>query len=214
MHTGWSLEDQRNNWNNWAEECAYYAVVTDPRYKNGPVTGFWESGQGVAETIKQCVSGLAIRSVAEFGVGVGRVAKHMAALGEFCGWDISDGMLQRFRENCPGLSWHRYDGELPTYAYDLTYSVITLQHIPDTDRHIAIGRMFASSRQAVWMQLPARTAFTPERYDGGMHMHMYGDDPGYVHSIAKACGFRMVSVVEDFSVPPGMESYQYFFLRK
>jgi ubiquinone/menaquinone biosynthesis C-methylase UbiE len=141
------IREQKRDWNELAELDPYWAILTSP----GTRFGAWDSDEffatGVAEidAVMRHATELGhpegrARAL-DFGCGLGRVTRPLAGhFGECVGVDISEGMVQQARRlnaDVPGASFvvnaagdlRRFDDQ----SFDLVYSVIVLQHVPDRD---------------------------------------------------------------------------------
>jgi ubiquinone/menaquinone biosynthesis C-methylase UbiE len=139
------VRQQERDWNELAELDPYWAILTSP----GTRFGGWDSDEFFATGASE-IDGV-MRHAAElghpqsreraldFGCGLGRLTRPLAGHFEECvGVDISEGMVRQARElnaDVPGASFvvnaaddlRRFDDE----SFDLVYSVIVLQHVPD-----------------------------------------------------------------------------------
>lgn len=103
----------------------------------------WDHGVEVCLDEIEAVLGIAGRPrsvIAELGCGVGRLAiplarRYPSAL--VCGVDVSPLMLDHARvaaavASVPNVVWTECDGSsLPSMRFDLAYSVLVFQHLPD-----------------------------------------------------------------------------------
>lgn len=130
--------DTDADWEEIGRTNPYYGVLTDPRFKSDNLTeevlaDFFRSGaHGIAQEadwLKGRYSDFAPKSALDFGCGVGRLTRALAAItGDTFGVDISDSMLAEARRNVPeGAMFGR---ELPDRAFDWIVSLIVFQHIP------------------------------------------------------------------------------------
>jgi ubiquinone/menaquinone biosynthesis C-methylase UbiE len=139
------IADQERDWNELAELDPYWAILTSPgtRFGAWDSEAFFSTGRAEVEAFMRDVETLGHprgRSRAlDFGCGVGRVSRSLADhFDEVVGVDISKGMVEQARRlnaDVPGVSFlvnaagdlRRFDDE----SFDLVYSVIVLQHVPD-----------------------------------------------------------------------------------
>jgi len=206
------------NWEELAGDTPYFAVLTDPTYKEGPNENFWISGQIVANHIlsdlREAGMDCTGMSACELGAGVGRVLKAMSgACSSATGYDLSKKMVNLCRRNCPGTPCHVYQGSLPSLSYDLVYSAIVLQHNPPALIKDLIKDMFQASRHAVWFQLPLPTGFEGEEKPEIPCIPMYGMTESDVVALGSECGFALVSSKPNNYAGPGMDGKQYLFAR-
>jgi ubiquinone/menaquinone biosynthesis C-methylase UbiE len=139
------IRDQERDWNELAELDPYWAILTSP----GTRFGAWDSDEFFATgaTEIDAVMDHAARlghpqgraRALDFGCGLGRLTRPLAGhFDESVGVDISEGMVRGARElnaDVPGATFivnaaedlRRFDDE----SFDLVYSVIVLQHVPD-----------------------------------------------------------------------------------
>jgi len=133
-----SPRDTDADWEEIGRTNPYYGVLTDPRFKSDQLTDealadFFRSGEhGIAyeaNRLKARHSDFEPRSALDFGCGVGRLTRALAArTGDAFGVDISDSMLAEARRNVPeGAAFGR---ELPDREFDWIVSLIVFQHIP------------------------------------------------------------------------------------
>jgi ubiquinone/menaquinone biosynthesis C-methylase UbiE len=145
------IADQERDWNELAELDPYWAILTSP----GTRFGAWDSDEFFATGSRE-IDGLMRRAAElghpvareralDFGCGVGRLTRPLAGhFGECVGVDISEGMVEQARRlnaDVPHATFvvnaagdlHRFDDA----SFDLVYSVIVLQHVPD---RVAIER--------------------------------------------------------------------------
>jgi SAM-dependent methyltransferase len=130
--------DTDADWEEIGRTNPYYGVLTDPRFKSDNLTeevlaDFFRSGvQGIeheANWLKRRYPDFAPKSALDFGCGVGRLTRALAAItGDAFGVDISDSMLAEARRNVPGGA--TFGRDLPDRAFDWIVSLIVFQHIP------------------------------------------------------------------------------------
>lgn len=206
------------NWEALAGDTPYFAVLTDPTYKDGPNENFWISGQIVANHILLDLTEAGINyadmSACELGAGVGRVLKAMSsACSSVAGYDLSKRMVNLCRQNCQGTPCRVYGGSLPPLSHDLVYSAIVLQHNPPALIKDLLKDMFQASRQAVWFQLPLPTGFEGAEKPEIPCIPMYGMVEDDVVLVGNECGFCLVSSKPNNYAGPGMDGRQYLFAR-
>jgi len=146
------LERQRRDWDDLAALDPYWAVLTRPGKRFGGWDGaeFFATGTTEADSLMERAARLAHprerRRALDFGCGLGRVTRALARHFDTCvGVDISEDMLagaRRANATVEGVSFVRA-GDLsrfPDREFDLVYSTIVLQHVPDRS---AIGAYIA-----------------------------------------------------------------------
>lgn len=200
-----------------ATEFPYFYVLTDPQFKSGPNDLFWQSGSDVASNIFTQLDDAGLNpetlSFAELGSGVGRVLNPMANLvARVTGYDISSEMIDVCQTHFPNLACHLYTGDLPNKAYDVVYSVITLQHNYPQNQRMMLKDMFQSAKKAVWFNMPEPTGQELQGKRNDAHVPMYGLLPAVIEAFAKPEGFSMVSKIPDPYGVPNHPSWQYLFI--
>ena len=216
MHKNKWLKHTAKLWKSLADTHPYYYVITDPKYKEGPTTEFWESGMGVASNIMDDFGRAGLNfegaTVAELGVGVGRVLRNMTYIfKEAEGWDIAPEMLKICREHNPTLGTKLYAGNMPPNKYDCVFSVITLQHNYPVNQKMMIKDMFQAAKQMVWFNLPEPTGQEDQPVNEEPHVPMYGMTQEEVVNLAEEAGFSLVEVDPDPYGCPNYPSKQYLF---
>lgn len=139
-----------SHWRQWGKRDPYFAVLTDPDFRNSNLDKsasakerFFATGdQHVASVLERCraIFGSEFKpsSVLDFGCGVGRCTIPFARAAErVCGIDVSDDMLAEAKANC-----QRFSLSNTTFCnvlmgldniderFDLLHSYIVFQHIP------------------------------------------------------------------------------------
>jgi SAM-dependent methyltransferase len=141
------ISDQERDWNELAELDPYWAILTSP----GTRFGAWDSDAFFATGTAE-IDGLMLRAAElghpqgrgralDFGCGLGRLTRPLAGHFDECvGLDISEGMVEQARRlnaDVPGASFvvNAADdlGRFDDGSFDLVYSVIVLQHVPDRE---------------------------------------------------------------------------------
>jgi SAM-dependent methyltransferase len=166
-------EQHRRDWEDLAAVDPLWAVLSAPGLRGGgwDLEAFLATGEEDVAGTLAAAAGLRRPAhhdrVLDFGCGVGRLARPFAArFGEYVGVDVSEAMVSRARElhadlsNCtfvasaaPHLAVFR-DG-----SFDLVYSNLVLQHLPDTaavERYLAEFSRVVRPDGIVVFQLPAR----------------------------------------------------------
>lgn len=170
-----SLVRHRRDWEDMARVDPYWAVVSSADKRGGT----WEA-QELLRTGESRVRSLVRRgrrlghpvewrTALDFGCGVGRLTQSLAPHFEECvGVDISEEMLaeaRRLAEGVPGVRFVHNDRpdlrQLADGSFDLVYSHIVLQHIPDRDAVLSYVGEFVrvlAPGGLVAFQLPSRIA--------------------------------------------------------
>ena len=139
------IHDQERDWNELAELDPYWAILTAPgtRFGAWDRDAFFATGateiDGVMRRAAELGHPHGRARALDFGCGLGRLTRPLAGHFDECvGLDISEGMVQLARQlnpDVPGVSFvvnasddlRRFDD----HSFDLVYSVIVLQHVPD-----------------------------------------------------------------------------------
>lgn len=132
------LRDTDADWDRIARSDPYYGVLTDPRFRTENLTEealaeFFRSGEGAvkhaAKRLKSRYADFAPASALDFGCGVGRLTRALAAMtGDAYGVDVAEAMLIEARRHAPASA--AFGHELPERAFDWIMSLIVFQHIP------------------------------------------------------------------------------------
>jgi SAM-dependent methyltransferase len=135
-------------WETWGQRDPYFGVITDPKFRMSGIDEdvrreFFASGESdvhrVLATIQKYIDpGFTLRTVLDFGCGVGRVLVPFAKIADqVVGLDVSRSMLQEAQRNCDERQLRNVrllesDDDLTalTGAFDLIHSCIVFQHIP------------------------------------------------------------------------------------
>ena len=141
------IHDQERDWNELAELDPYWAILTAPgtRFGAWDSEAFFATGareiDGVMHHAAQLGHPQSRARALDFGCGLGRLTRPLAGHFDECvGVDISEGMVEQARRlnaDVPGASFVvNAAGDLRCFddqSFDLVYSVIVLQHVPDRD---------------------------------------------------------------------------------
>lgn len=144
MKSDAGLRDHRRDWEDLAESDPLWAILSDPTKRHGrwDIDEFFATGAPeVAQVLARAeASGLPerSRSALDFGCGVGRVTRAMAAHFDKCiGVDVSAAMVKAANDlnaTAQGIEFVLNDrADLAGFAdgeFDLVYSTIVLQHLP------------------------------------------------------------------------------------
>lgn len=140
-----ALAELQRNWEGLAQADPLWAICTDPEKRHGYWTReeFLATGQDEIQRVTECVHSLGLqldrsRPALDFGCGVGRLTRAMAAyFPECCGVDISPTMLRlasEFNQDAPNCKFLLNDRrDLLCFEKDhfgFVYSNIVLQHMP------------------------------------------------------------------------------------
>jgi len=140
-----SLAEIRKGWNHAARQDALYNILTIPEFANGgwDVEDFFGRGEDEMDSVLGRLDDLGLRGkrrywALDFGCGVGRITQALAGHYKHVdGVDISGEMIRRARaHNNHGKHVNYYanaKADLSLFrssTFDLIYSVITLQHMP------------------------------------------------------------------------------------
>ncbi|HWG51438.1 MAG TPA: class I SAM-dependent methyltransferase [Candidatus Acidoferrales bacterium] len=140
-----ALAELQRNWEGLAQADPLWAICTDPdkRHSNWSREEFFATGQDEIARVMDCVKavGLQIDGSApalDFGCGVGRVTRAMAAYFPECwGVDISPTMVRlatEFNQDTPrcrfAVNERRNLSSFQNDYFGFVYSNIVLQHIP------------------------------------------------------------------------------------
>jgi SAM-dependent methyltransferase len=145
------LRQLQEDWDYLSEVDPLWAILSDPVQRNGQwkLDAFLATGRREIDelmTRAQELNRPLYRGRAlDFGCGVGRLTRALASyFGQCVGVDISEGMINRARainSDIANLSFvHNTSPDLARFkdgSFDLVYSNIVLQHLPD--REMASG---------------------------------------------------------------------------
>lgn len=131
------LRDTDRDWRIIGENDPYHGVLTDPRFHRKNLNDenlalFFESGAHDVghwlQRSREIFGEFHPRSALDFGCGVGRLTRPLAALtGDAVGVDISQGMLNEARRTIiPGA---QFVERIPARVFDWVVSYIVLQHV-------------------------------------------------------------------------------------
>jgi ubiquinone/menaquinone biosynthesis C-methylase UbiE len=141
------ISQQERDWNELAELDPYWAILTRPglRYGAWDSDEFFATGEVEIDIVMRRAAELGHpegrERALDFGCGLGRLTRPLAGHFDECvGVDISEGMVRGARDlnaEVPGATFvvnpaedlRRFDDA----SFDLVYSVIVLQHVPDRE---------------------------------------------------------------------------------
>jgi ubiquinone/menaquinone biosynthesis C-methylase UbiE len=139
------IDRQAQDWNELAQLDPHWAILTAPgkRFGGWDSDEFFATGTAQASAFMERVEELGLPQAREraldFGCGLGRMTRALARhFGECVGVDISEEMIRGARDanaDVAGVSFEvnqatdllRFDDR----SFDLVYSMIVLQHVPD-----------------------------------------------------------------------------------
>jgi SAM-dependent methyltransferase len=135
---------QARDWDDLAELDPFWAVLSEPAFTQGEAgaEAFFATGAGEVSGALDVARDLGrparFGSALDFGCGVGRLSRALAARFERCtAVDVSPKMLdvaRRLNEDVPNVEFILNDGpDLKLFesgSFDLVYSSIVLQHLP------------------------------------------------------------------------------------
>lgn len=139
------LARQQQDWDELADLDPYWAILSRPGKRHGrwDEAEFFATGRSEAARVLERAAELGApggrRSALDFGCGVGRVSRALAEhFDTVTGVDVSETMIERAKAlnaevaNCTfRLNAEDHLGLLPDASFDLVYSYIVLQHVPD-----------------------------------------------------------------------------------
>jgi SAM-dependent methyltransferase len=174
--TGKDMEGYKRDWDELAELDARWAIVTDPkkRARKWGEQEFFENGRTDVEKafkrIGQSGAKLGKDKALDFGCGIGRLSLPLSShFKEVYGVDVSRQMIseaeQLHRGNEKLRFVHNDKDNLMGFdsdTFDLVYSELTLQHIPDTDVIEGFVQEFVRILKpggVLYFQLPSRPRY-------------------------------------------------------
>jgi SAM-dependent methyltransferase len=230
------LRQLQEDWDYLSETDPLWAILSDPRQRNGQwnLDVFLATGRReIDDLMKRAIAlgrPLHRGAALDFGCGVGRLTRAMASYFNQCvGLDISEGMLSRataINADVANLSFvHNPSPDLSLFkdgSFDLVYSNIVLQHLPDREtasRYIQeFVRVLAPGGLLIF-QLPGRIPlrhrlqmrrrlYALVRRAGvqsdrlvralGLHpIRMIGIPEGTVVALVEGCGGSILEVVAE-----------------
>jgi SAM-dependent methyltransferase/glycosyltransferase involved in cell wall biosynthesis len=138
-----STEAMRAYWDRKADENAMWFIHSQLDYQNPDATEFWRSGaDNLDRTLEPFdVAFTGSERVLEIGCGIGRITRALAArAGDVVGVDVADGMIAQAREQLADVANAQFvvgnGRDLSQFAdasFDVVYSFIVFQHIPDPE---------------------------------------------------------------------------------
>ncbi|WP_427792590.1 class I SAM-dependent methyltransferase [Brevundimonas diminuta] len=146
-----SIRDTDADWEEIGRTNPYFGVLAAPRYMTENLTDdvraeFFQTGmhdvQALSKRLHARYPDFAPASALDFGCGVGRVTRALAAFtGDAFGVDVSEAMLAEARRNVvPGAA---FGHEMPDRLFDWVVSVIVFQHIPPSRGYVLLRDLMA-----------------------------------------------------------------------
>jgi SAM-dependent methyltransferase len=204
---------QRLAWERFAAEDPLFFIEADPR-KRASVDEFLETGRRTAAWALEWIGERAARRrLLEIGCGLGRTARAFAEhFEEVDGVDVSGTMIARARELDPPRNLRLIVGsgddlaELDDGAYDVVFSHLVFQHLPEEDRvagYLREVKRVLAARGAGLIQLDTRPRgaaaraiqLLPDRLlprSRRRHMRRYRRDAERVRQLVRHAGLTVV----------------------
>jgi SAM-dependent methyltransferase len=139
-----SFQQHKRNWESLGRLDPLWAILSVPEHRFGrwDVDVFMQSGvaevNALLQTLERYEPPIRRKRALDFGCGVGRLTRALAAHFERCdGVDISSEMVRQARElnhDIPNAHFQTNSESLALFendAFDFIYTSIVLQHIPD-----------------------------------------------------------------------------------
>jgi 2-polyprenyl-3-methyl-5-hydroxy-6-metoxy-1,4-benzoquinol methylase len=208
------------SWDQAARDDAMFNIITDPDCRDGgwnPVEFFAHGRDEVYGAMTHLADDLRIPRVLhralDFGCGIGRLSRTLAMhYLHVDGVDISGEMIRQARDlnhNHRIRYHHNPTGDLGLFkarTFDLVYSMIVLQHMPQDMQHGYVREFFRVLK-------PGGVAMfhTPEGPDSGhpgWHLSMFGVTRETVGEWIAESGGTLVDV-EDLGVDSGWRNLRY-----
>jgi ubiquinone/menaquinone biosynthesis C-methylase UbiE len=177
-----SLARSRKHWEDMGRLDPCYAVLTraEKRFGRWDLKEFFATGEQEITQLMESAAALGVPKgrvrALDFGCGVGRLTQALAAHFDECvGIDISDSMVNQARElsdkaNCRFVLNDRPSLPFPDQHFDLIYTSIVLQHVPEKAlirRYITDFVRTLKTDGLLVMQIPShiklRNRFQPKR---------------------------------------------------
>jgi ubiquinone/menaquinone biosynthesis C-methylase UbiE len=169
-----------STWDKLGEKDAMWAIYSDDPAKLGggwKAEDFFETGRleiaGVVSRLETLGKRPPFRKVLDFGCGVGRLSRALAAFSEtVVALDIAPSMIQQGRALHPNVSnieWSlNQQTDLSAFGdgtFDVIYTNIVLQHMPTRFAKLYIAEFFRVAEQGghIVFQLPNDEALTLKR---------------------------------------------------
>ena len=140
-----SLRRHKQAWEDWGSVDALWSILTSPEARNDTwdIEEFWRLGEAEVARVMDIAGQLgyptARREALDFGCGVGRLTRAMTGYFEHCtGVDIAESMIEkakRLNDGYPCTFLVNDADNLSQFkdsSFDLVYSSLVLQHLPNT----------------------------------------------------------------------------------
>jgi len=169
-----SLDRSKKHWEDMGDLDPYWAILTEPGTKYGKwdLEKFLGTGSDEISSLTRAAEKLGLPKhhewALDFGCGVGRLTRALAPhFQNVVGIDISQSMLRQAAAlnpptNCQFLLNDSDSLPFPSGRFDLIYTALVLQHVPDKEsirRYIAEFVRVLKSGGLLVMQLPNHVPF-------------------------------------------------------
>lgn len=167
-----SLQQTRTNWERFAAEDPFWAILTEPEMRHGgwDPKAFFKSGAETVrvemEDLERLIPDRSAGRALDFGCGVGRLTQGLAPYyDEVVGIDISEGMIsmaESFNPDPKKLHFQQNSSaDLSRFGsdhFDLVLSLITLQHMAPRHAFAYLAEFVRVTRPGglIVIQAPAR----------------------------------------------------------
>jgi 2-polyprenyl-3-methyl-5-hydroxy-6-metoxy-1,4-benzoquinol methylase len=215
-------------WDQAARENATFNILTDPNYKDDgwPVEEFFAHGRAEIDAAMMRLDthspnvGVGAKSALDFGCGVGRTTQALANyFMRVVGVDISEEMIRLARGYDPIDSFgrcsflHNTRPNLKLFkarTFDLVYSMIVLQHMPQEMQHGYISEFFRVLKPGGMAMF--HTPEGPDSGHPGWHLSMFGVPRETVEEWIAGSGGTLIDV-EDLGMDSGWRNLRYTAVR-
>ena len=139
------LEPHKRNWEDLAEVDPLWAILSNSQRQHGgwDLDEFFAAGErevaGVMDTLQRLQLRIGDKTLLDFGCGVGRLTRAFASRFQTCyGVDISERMIEgaeRLNKDYTNCQFHLNTVDnlrlFPDDSFDMIYTNLVLQHVPD-----------------------------------------------------------------------------------